>query len=73
MWDGNTETWTPPADAIMLVQATTLAKIWVLDNNQWQLETQMGAGQIGFTWDGTALTTNEPEPSPIPTIPVTKA
>jgi hypothetical protein len=30
----------------------------------------MGQGQIGFTWDGTILTTNEPKP-PIPTPPPT--
>ena len=28
VWDGNTNTWTPPADSIQLVQATTPALVW---------------------------------------------
>lgn len=66
LWDGNPNTWTPPAGYLMLVQATTLAKVWVWNatDKVWSLEVQEGQGQIGFTWDGTYLTTNEPEPAP---------
>jgi hypothetical protein len=66
VWDGNPNTWTPPAGYLMLVQATTPAKNWVYDevNKVWSLQI-FGFGQIGFTWDGTYLTTNEPQPAPV--------
>ena len=60
MWDGDTQTWTPPADSIQLVTATTPAMIWLGQT----LTEVMGSGAIGFTWDGTVLTTNEPQPVP---------
>jgi hypothetical protein len=68
VWDGNTETWTPPANATMLVEATTPAMIWepiIVDSKitDWVLTEEIGAGSIGFTWNGTVLTTNEPKPS----------
>jgi len=64
LWDGNTETWTPPPLVTMLVQADTLAMIWKLneDSSAWELAEEMGVGKIGFTWDGSKLTTNEPKP-----------
>jgi hypothetical protein len=64
VWDGNTETWTPPANCLMLIQATTPALIWDSNENYtiFTLKEQMGAGQIGFTWDGTVLTTNQIKP-----------
>jgi hypothetical protein len=66
MWDGNIETWTPPIDATMLVQSTTPAMLWMLDSatNTFILKEVMGMGDISFTWDGTVLTTNEPQPAP---------
>jgi hypothetical protein len=75
IWDGNTQTWTPPADATMLISATTPAMIWeavVVDNKvtDYILVKQIGAGNIGFTWDGFVLTTNQPKPA-IPVQPVT--
>lgn len=56
----------------MLVQAATPAKVWEYDSvaKTWSLGVQVGAGQIGFTWDGTYLTTNEPQPV-TPTQPAT--
>jgi hypothetical protein len=65
VWDGNPDTWAPPPNYLMLVQATTPAKVWFWDsvNQIWILEVQNGTGQIGFTWDGTYLTTNEPQPT----------
>lgn len=64
-WDGNPNTWQPPANTLMLVIATTPAMVWELNQEKtdWVLVEQMGAGQIGFTWDGTVLTTNEPKPN----------
>lgn len=68
VWNGDTSQWTPPQGSIGIVQATTPAKVWVLDKNTntYILQEQLGAGQIGFIWDGSVLTTNEPQPiSPV--------
>ena len=75
VWDGDTSTWTPPADATMLVQDTTPAMVWqpiVVDKKitDYVLTEQVGSGAIGFTWDGTNCITNEPKPA-IPTQPMT--
>lgn len=61
-WDGNTNTWQPPTNSIQLIQTTTLAMVWVCNSNVYVLQEQIGAGNIGFTWNGTVLTTNEPQP-----------
>lgn len=68
LWDGDPNTWQPPANYLMLVQATTPAKDWVWDSvaKTWTLEIT-GFGQIGFTWDGTYLVTSAPMP-PIPEL-----
>jgi len=74
VWDGDVNTWTPPADATMLIQADTQALIWELnaDKTAYVLTEVLGAGQIGFTWNTTTqvLTTNEPQPT-IPVQPTT--
>ena len=62
LWDGNPESWTPPAGYLMLPQVTTPAKDWMWVDNAWVLAVG-GYGQIGFTWDGTYLITNEPQPT----------
>lgn len=67
VWDGDTTVWAPPQGSIALVQATTPAMVWVYDkpNNVYVLTQELGAGSIGFTWDGSVLTTNEPQPVPL--------
>lgn len=75
LWDGNPETWQPPAGSIQLIDEITPARIWqpVYTENKltdWVLEEQVGVGDIGFTWDGNVLTTNEPKPA-IPVQPTT--
>lgn len=77
VWDGDVNTWTPPANATMLIQTTTEALIWapVFTDKKvtdWTLTETLGAGDIGFTWDATTqvLTTNEPKPA-IPVQPTT--
>jgi hypothetical protein len=75
-WDGNPDTWQPPANTLMLVQATTPALVWqpvYVDGNitDYVLTEVMGAGAIGFTWNGTACVTNEPKPA-IPVQPTTQ-
>ena len=64
VWDGNTQTWQPPIDSIQLVLVTTPAMIWELnqDQTEYVLTEELGAGGIGFTWDGSVLTTNLPKP-----------
>ena len=64
IWNGDTEQWTPPNDATMLIQATTPAMVWVADEalKDYVLQEQIGVGAIGFTWNGSVLTTNEPKP-----------
>ena len=70
VWNGDTTQWTPPSGSIALVQATTPTMVWqaVYTDKKitdWVLVEQLGNAQIGFTWDGTICTTNEPKP-PIP-------
>lgn len=63
LWDGDVNTWTPPAGATMLVQETTPTKIWGLVNNEYVLVDSIGDAGIGFTWDGTYCITNETKPT----------
>jgi hypothetical protein len=69
IWDGNTETWQPPTNTLMLIQANTQALVWKLnaDKTDYVLVEVLGSGAVGFTWDGSVLTTNEPKPV-IPTV-----
>jgi len=75
VWDGDVNTWTSPSDSIQLMQTTTPAMVWIgttVENlpstipptytTTYNLEEVVGAGDIGFTWDGTVLTTNQPKP-----------
>lgn len=72
VWDGNPNTWQPPAGYLMLADLQTPALVWELnaDKSDWILVEQMGGGTIGFTWNTTTqiLTTNQPKPA----IPVTE-
>lgn len=73
VWDGDTSQWTPPSGSIALVQSTIQANVWIpviVDKKitDYVLQETLGAGDIGFTWDGTVLTTNESKPV-IPTAP----
>lgn len=67
VWDGNTSTWTPPKNTIMLPQETTPAMVWKVNIEttpfSYDLVSTLNAGQIGFSWDGTVLMTNEPNPT----------
>jgi hypothetical protein len=62
LWDGNPETWQPPQNAIMLVEATTPTKIWELVNKEYVLVDSIGGAGVGFTYDGTYCITNESKP-----------
>lgn len=73
-WDGNPNTWQPPANTLMLIQATTPAMVWELnaEKTDYVLTEVIGQGQIGFTWDGAVCTTNEPKPNPPTQQPTTE-
>ena len=64
VWNGDTSVWTPPTGSIALIQATTPALIWTIptETEPSVLYEVMGAGAIGFTWDGTFVITNQPQP-----------
>jgi hypothetical protein len=64
IWDGGND-WTPPENTTMLVSSTTPAMLWTYDakTKTYVLTEVIGAGQVGFTWNGTALITNEPQPT----------
>lgn len=63
-WDGDVNTWQPPADSIQLVAETTKTLVWLpnADFTDFVLTEQIGNGSIGYTWDGEFLTTNQPKP-----------
>ena len=68
VWNGDTSQWTPPVNSIALVQSTIPAMVWsavIVDEKitDFVLIETIGAGDIGFTWDGTVLTTNESKPA----------
>lgn len=74
-WSGDTNTWQPPSDYLLLVQETTPVMYWdevvvegvIVD---WILKETVGCASIGFTWNGTACVTNEPKPDiPPPPAP----
>ena len=67
LWDGNTQTWTPPSGYLMLAQATTTSMIWNAVETagviSYELIPVLGYGDIGYTWNGSVLTTNVPQPT----------
>lgn len=69
LWDGDTNTWQPPENCLMLVQAETPAKDWVWDDAaaKWVLIEVMGVGSVGFVWDGEFLIESISPPAP-PTV-----
>lgn len=74
VWNGDTTIWTPPSGSIALVQSTTPAMVWqpvIVDSKitDYVLGETVGVANIGFTWDGTYCTTNQPKPA-IPVQPV---
>jgi hypothetical protein len=64
-WDGNLDTWQPPNNYLLLIQSATPALVWgVVDGDEEiVLIEKIGAGGIGFTWNGSVLTTNQPQPT----------
>ena len=67
VWNGDVDSWQPSSDILMLEKSITPAMIWQLDNTlstpAFVLKQEIGDGNIGFVWNGTVLTTNQPQPS----------
>jgi hypothetical protein len=63
-WDGNPDSWQLPANYLALPQKTTPALIWGVNEGSSEivLIEKIGFGGIGFSWDGSVLTTNQPKP-----------
>lgn len=64
LWDGDTSAWQPPDNTLLLPQESTNSKVWVLnaDKTDFELQEIVGQASIGFTWDGSICTTNDPKP-----------
>lgn len=62
VWDGDTDTWTPPEGSVWVPQATTNTKVWVFKEIDYVLEDSIGNASIGFIWDGNYCVTNEDKP-----------
>jgi hypothetical protein len=67
VWDGNSQTWNPPLGSIQIVQSVAPAMVWepvIVDKQvtDYALVQKIGVADIGFTWDGTVFTTNQPKP-----------
>lgn len=66
-WNGDTNIWTPPIDSIALIKSKTPAMVWISDNSVtpaiYNLQEVMGVGEVNFTYDGTFVITNLPDPS----------
>jgi len=57
IWNGDTQTWTPPPNYLCLPQDTTPRITWVYDEQtqSWVSCDATGTGSIGDTWDGQTL------------------
>ena len=66
VWNGNKNLWQPPENATMLIAADIISKTWFsnyyTDPYSWELKEILNFANIGFTWDGLILTTNQPMP-----------
>ena len=74
VWDGDVNSWQPPANAVMLLQETTISKVWSLNEEQTEyvLVDSIGYADIGFTYDDSVCITNQEKPkNPEPKIPTT--
>ena len=69
LWDGNTDSWNPPSNATMLIQATTPVLDWLWNEILMDYELVEIVGElanIGYTYNGNDCVTNEPKPLPPP-------
>lgn len=64
VWDGNTETWQPPINVVMLDKETTPTKVWDFDKSikDFVLVDSVGNAEIGFTYADGFCVTNQQKP-----------
>lgn len=67
MWNGDVSTWSPPENSVTVVADKTTVLVWVpvIEDNKvtdYVLQETKGFGEIGFTWNGSVLTTNKAKP-----------
>lgn len=64
VWDGDETKWIPPQEHIALVQEDINAIVWEFNDvaKDYELVEIQGRGAIGFLWNGSVLTTQEPKP-----------
>lgn len=64
IWNGDTQSWNPPSEYLMLPLATTMALDWFWSDTlqDWELQENMGNGNVGDTWNGTACVTYGAKP-----------
>jgi hypothetical protein len=70
-WNG-VDSWNVPDGYILVSRDSTPAKIWLLneETRNFDLVTVLGAGDIGFLWDGSELMTNQAQPEPLKPIKI---
>lgn len=64
VWDGNVESWTPPQGSVLIVNQEMPIKTWLLNDSktEYVLTETIGFADIGFSYDGSIATTNQPKP-----------
>ena len=64
VWNGDENIWKPPSGYTLFDQEITSALVWQLldKNTEYVLVEVVGAGEIGFTYNGSCLVTNKPQP-----------
>ena len=71
LWSGDVQEWAPPSDATMLLRDEVTALVWQATGStadDWELREVLGAGGVGFTWDGSILTTDQLKPTVAPLV-----
>ena len=68
-WNGE-DTWAVPDGYILVLRDAIPAKIWMPNEEtlNFDLVTVLGAGDIGFLWNGNELMTNQAQPEPLKPI-----
>lgn len=64
VWDGNKETWNVPDEYNVFLKEEVKAKIWSYNDNikDYEIVIKLGAGEIGYLFDGEFVKTNQEKP-----------
>lgn len=65
LWDGDTSKWNPGEHCIVVPKNSTPTMEWeyVESSNTFVMSEHVGTAGVGYTWDGTHLITNAPQPT----------